>query len=160
MTYSELFDTSVKGIQDMVELIVLIIVIFLLVRVNEDLGTIEYVIYSVEPIITPLLLPGITLLVVAFLGFTTGNFWGTMGIVLPIILPLAQMSDVNLPLVLGAMVSGGVFGSHVCFFGDAVTLTSAATQINNMQQIRVTMPYALAALAISFVIFLGLGFIM
>lgn len=159
MTYSELFSTSVKGIQDMVELIVLIIAIFLLVRVNESLGTIEFVIYSVEPIITPLLLPGITLLVVAFLGFTTGNFWGTMGIVLPIILPLAQMSDVNIPLVLGAMVSGGVFGSHVCFFGDAVTLTSASTQVNNMAQIRVSLPYALTGLIISFFIYLGLGLV-
>ncbi|SFE60505.1 Na+/H+ antiporter NhaC family protein [Alteribacillus iranensis] len=159
MTYSELFDTSVKGIQDMVELIVLIIAIFLLVRVNENLGTIEYVITSVEPLITPLLLPGITLLVVAFLGFTTGNYWGTMGIVLPIILPLTQMSDVNTSLVLGAMVSGGVFGSHVCFFGDAVTLTSASTQVSNMSQIRVSFPYALAGLILSFFIFLGLGLI-
>jgi Na+/H+ antiporter NhaC len=160
MTYSELFKTSIKGIQDMVELIILIVAIFLLVRVNEDLGTIEYVIYSVEPIITPLLLPGITLLVVAFLGFATGNFWGTMGIVLPIILPLAHMSDVNIPLVLGAMVSGGVFGSHVCFFGDAVTLTSGSTQVSNIAQIRVSMPYALLALVISFFVFLGLAFIM
>lgn len=160
MTYSELFETSIKGIQDMVELIILIVAIFLLVRVNGDLGTIEYVIQSLEPLITPVILPAITLLIVAFLGFSTGNYWGTMGIVLPIILPLAQMSDVNLSLVLGAMVSGGVFGSHVCFFGDAVTLTSASTQVNNMDQIKVTMPYALAALAISFVIFLGLGFIM
>ncbi|MFD1707373.1 Na+/H+ antiporter NhaC family protein [Siminovitchia sediminis] len=159
MTYSELFETSIKGIQDMVELIILIVAIFLLVRVNENLGTIEFVIHSVKPIITPILLPGITLLVVAFLGFTTGNYWGTMGIVLPIILPLAQISDVNLSLVLGAMVSGGVFGSHVCFFGDAVTLTSASTQVSNMAQIRVSLPYALAGLLISFVIFLGLGFI-
>lgn len=160
MTYSELFKTSIKGIQDMVELIILIVAIFLLVRFNEDLGTIEFVINSVEPILTPMLLPAITLLVVAFLGFSTGNYWGTMGIVLPIILPLAQVSDVNISLVLGAMVSGGVFGSQICFFGDAVTLTSASTQVNNMDQIRVALPYALAALGISFVIFLGLGFIM
>ncbi|WP_240374006.1 Na+/H+ antiporter NhaC family protein [Bacillus piscicola] len=160
MTYSELFETSVKGVQDMVELIVLIIAIFLLVRVNEDLGTIEFVIHSVEPLITPLLLPGITLLVVAFLGFTTGNYWGTMGIVLPIILPLTQLSDVSVPLVLGAMVSGGVFGSQVCFFGDAVTLTSASTQVDNMSQIKVSFPYALFGLLLSFFIFLGLGLIM
>ncbi|MFD1706711.1 Na+/H+ antiporter NhaC family protein [Siminovitchia sediminis] len=160
MTYSELFETSIKGIQDMVELIILIIAIFLLVKINEDLGTIEFVINAVEPIITPLLLPGITLLVVAFLGFTTGNYWGTMGIVLPIILPLAHASDVNTALVLGAMVSGGVFGSHVCFFGDSVTLTSASTQVSNMAQIRVSLPYALAGLIISFFIYLGLGLIM
>lgn len=159
MTYSELFKTSVKGIQDMVELIILIVAIFLLVKINEDLGTIEYVITTVEPIITPMLLPGITLLVVAFLGFTTGNFWGTMGIVLPIVLPLAEMGDVSIPLVLGALVSGGVFGSHVCFFGDAVTLTSASTQVNNIAQIKVSLPYALAVLLISFVIFFCLGFI-
>lgn len=160
MDYSELFQTSIKGIQDMVELIVLIVAIFLLVRVNEELGTIEYVITTVEPIITPLLLPSITLLVVAFLGFTTGNYWGTMGITLPIILPLAQMAGVEIALVLGAMVSGGVFGSHVCFFGDAVTLTSASTQVDNISQIKVSLPYALLGLFISFFIFLGLSLIM
>lgn len=159
MTYSELYETTIKGIQDMVDLIILIIAIFLLVSINEDLGTIEYVITSVEPLITPTLLPGITLLIVAFLGFATGNYWGTMGIVLPIILPLAQMSDVNMSLVLGAMVSGGVFGSHVCFFGDAVTLTSASTQVSNMDQIRISFPYALVGLFISFFIYLGLGMI-
>lgn len=160
MTYSELFSTSIKGIQDMVELIILIVAIFLLVRINGDLGTIEYVIATVEPIITPAILPAVTLLVVSFLGFATGNYWGTMGIVLPIVLPLATISDVNLSLLLGAMVSGGVFGSHVCFFGDAVTLTSASTQVSNMSQIRVALPYALLGLAISFIVFLGLGIIM
>lgn len=159
MTYQELYHSSVKGIQDMVELIVLIVFIFLLVRINENLGTIEYVITTVEPIITPMLLPGITLLVVAFLGFTTGNFWGTMGIVLPIVLPLAESGGVSIPLVLGAMVSGGVFGSHVCFFGDAVTLSSASTQVSNMSQIRVSLPYAISGLLISFIIYFVLGFI-
>lgn len=160
MTYSELFSTSIKGIQDMVELIILIIAIFLLVRANEELGTIEYVITTVEPIITPALLPAITLIVVAFLGFTTGNYWGTMGIVLPIILPLAEVSGVNISLLLGAMVSGGVFGSQVCFFGDAVTLSSASTQVGNMDQIRVAIPYALAGLILSFLIFIVLGIVM
>ena len=96
---------------------------------------------------------------VAFLGFTTGNFWGTMGIVLPIVLPLAESGGVSIPLVLGAMVSGGVFGSHVCFFGDAVTLSSASTQVSNMSQIRVSLPYAISGLLISFIIYFVLGFI-
>lgn len=160
MSYSELFDAFIKGVEEMVFLIILIIIVFVFVNANDGLGTIPYVIDTVQPFIQGSLLPAITLLVVAALAFSTGNFWGTIAIVLPIVMPLAEINDVNIFLTTGAVISGAVFGSHVCFFSDSVTLSSASTQVSNMDQIKVTLPYALVSLLISAIIFIGLGLIM
>ncbi|MBR2615942.1 MAG: hypothetical protein IKC69_04625, partial [Clostridia bacterium] len=40
-------------------------------------------------------------------------------IALPIIIPLAMNIGVSMPLVVGACISAGVFGSHICFYSDA-----------------------------------------
>lgn len=160
MTYEEVFNSVIDGIKSMVFLIVFVMFLFLLVRVNEELGFIVYVIETVKPIMIGGLLPAVTFLVIGLMGFTTGSFWGTMAIAIPIIVPLAEIGGVNIYLTLGALISGAVFGSHACFFGDAVLLSSTAAQIKPMDQIRVALPYALTGVAVSTVLYLIFGFIM
>ncbi len=89
----------------------------------------------------------------------TGSFWGTMTISSPILIPLANILGTDVILVGGAIVSAGAFGSHTCFFGDAVTLASAVTGITNTDYAKTAIPMIIAPAALAIVLFAVFGFI-
>ena len=160
MTISEFCDTSFKGFTSMAFVTGLVLISFMLTKVNDELGLTPYIINKVEPLLSPALLPMITFFLVAFLAFACGSFWGIIAIVAPIIIPLAQALDCNVFLIGAAMISGTVFASHTCFYADAVTLISQGTQIQNIDYARTAIPIAVIPVVLSGIMFLIFGFMM
>ena len=80
-------------------------------------------------------------------------------IALPIVIPLAQNLDADVTLAVSAVLSAGVFGSHICFYSDATVITSAATGCNNFDHAMTQAPFGLLAAAVSAILFLIAGFI-
>ena len=132
---------------------------FLLQKANGELGLTEYVISVAEPVINAKLLPVISFIICSVIAAFTGSFWGTMTIASPILIPLATTLGADTILVGGAIVSAGAFGSHTCFFGDAVTLASAVTGISNTDYARTALPMIIAPTAIAIILFTIFGFI-
>lgn len=75
-------------------------------------------------------------------------------------MPLALSVDVNLALVNGVLISGGLVGSQTCFFGDAATLACTSTNITNSHYAHKILPLMLPPFILSAVLYLVLGFIM
>jgi Na+/H+ antiporter NhaC len=65
----------------------------------------------------------------------------------------------NMPLSIGAVLSAGVFGSHICFYSDATVLTSAACGCDNFKHALSQMPFGVLAAGFSAVAFGIAGFI-
>lgn len=159
MNINEFFDYSLEGFKDMILVTGIVLAAFVLQSGNEILGLTPFIIEGVEPILSPVLLPALTFIVISFLAFATGSFWGIAAIAFPIIIPLAQIMDVNVFLAGGAIVSAAAFGSHTCFYGDAVTLSCASTEIQNLDYAKTSTPLILLPTIIAVVIFLIFGFI-
>jgi Na+/H+ antiporter NhaC len=102
------------------------------------------------------LVPTVTFVVAAFLGFSTGTSWGTMAILMPIVIPLAH----ELPLAAGmseaadnaillasiaSVLSGSVFGDHCSPISDTTIMSSLASGADHVDHVRTQIPYALAA---------------
>ena len=66
---------------------------------------------------------------------------------------------VNVALAVSAVISAGVFGSHICFYSDATVITSAATGCDNFAHAKTQIPYGLLAAAITMILYLIAGFI-
>ncbi len=158
MTVAEFCDLSFKGFTSMAFVTGLVLTSFILGKANEGLGLTPYIIGQVEPLLSPALLPAITFLLVAFLAFACGSFWGIIAIVAPIIIPLALALDCNVYLIGAAMISGTVFASHTCFYADAVTLISATCQIQNTDYAKTAIPIAMIPVVISTILYLVFGF--
>ena len=99
-------------------------------------------------------------IIVGLLAFTTGSFWGVAAIAFPIIVPLADSMGVSLLLVSGAVISAASLGSHTCFYGDAVTLTSSACQIRNNDYARTVLPIVVLPFVLGCIAFLVAGVIL
>lgn len=159
MTVAEFCDISFKGFTSMSFVTGLVLTSFILGKANEELGLTPYIIDKVEPLLSPGLLPVIAFLLVAFLAFACGSFWGIIAIVAPIILPLAVAVDANVYLVGAAIISGTVFASHTCFYADAVTLISAGTQIQNTDYAKTAIPLTIIPVALSAILYLIFGMV-
>lgn len=160
MTLGQFCDHIVDGFKDMLYVTMLVLAAFVLQNFNDALGLTPYVIESVAPILSPALFPAVTFLVIAGLAFATGSFWGVAAISFPIILPLAVALDVNVFLAVGAVAAATAFGSHACFYSDAVTVTSAATGIKNMDYARTAIPLIGVSFVLGLIAYLIVGFIM
>lgn len=159
MSLNEFCDSTLNGFKDMVQVLGIIVAAFFLQQANDALGLTPFVIDSVQSFLSPALLPAVTFVIIAFLAFATGSFWGIAAIAFPIIIPLAQSMDVSVFLASGAIISSAAFGSHTCFYGDAVTLSCASSQIQNMDYAKTSIPLIALPAVIGVILFLTAGFI-
>jgi len=108
------------------------------------------------------LLPAAVFVVASLTSFTTGTSWGTMGILMPLALPLvfsispeADVASQHTVLVgvIAAVFSGAVFGDHASPLSDTTIVSSIACGIEPVEHVRTQLPYALAAGGVA--LFLG-----
>ena len=160
LTPEEFVDVSIEGFKSMLLPLLLMVLAFLFARVNAEIHFTEYVITTATGLVTPKLMPLIVFIALSITEFITGTNWGMYIIALPIVIPLAQNMGVNMALAVSAVLSAGVFGSHICFYSDATVITSSATGCDNMRHAVTQLPYGLLAAALSAVLFLIFGVIM
>jgi Na+/H+ antiporter NhaC len=139
--------------------LMLMVLAFLFAAANEQIGFVQYVITTAEPLMSPQLLPLIVFIVLGATEFITGTNWGMYIIALPIVIPLSMAVGANPILAVAAVLSAGVWGSHICFYSDATILTSAACGCDNFRHAITQMPFGFIAAGLSAIAFLIAGFI-
>ena len=107
------------------------------------------------------LLPAVIFILACFLSFSTGTAWGTFGILIPIVVPVAQVIDPNGSLVLislSATLAGSVFGDHCSPISDTTILSSAGAACTHIEHVSTQMPYACVVAVSSLVGYIVAGF--
>jgi len=94
------------------------------------------------------------------MAFSTGTSWGTFSIMMPIAIPMAAVIDANIPLVIAAVISGGVFGDHCSPISDTTIISAMAADCETIEHVRTQLPYALFSGFISLLLFLLFGFVL
>ncbi|WP_275286699.1 Na+/H+ antiporter NhaC family protein [Halomonas elongata] len=159
LSFHETFDTALEGFKAMIMPLGTLVAGFALKEVNDVLGLTDFVIGTVQPLMTAGLLPAVVFITMAFLAFATGSFWGLFAVAMPIVLPLAESVQADMPLVVGALISASAFGSHACFYGDSTVLSAQGSGCSPMAHALTQLPYVLIAAAIATVVFLTVGYL-
>jgi len=97
-------------------------------------------------------------LVASVMAFATGTSWGTFSIMLPIAVAVGDAAGAPAPLLIGAAVSGGVFGDHCSPISDTTIISSLAAGCDHIDHVRTQMPYALLSGVIALGMFAAAGF--
>src|SRR5210317_1856590 len=156
---SELMHVFMKGAGDLLPIAIILLLALTLGDVANALGTGVYVANVVSGNISPVLLPPLVFLVSAFIAFSVGSSWGTFAIMIPIAVPIAMTLGIPVPLMLGAAISGAIFGDHALPISDTTVLASMASASDHIDHVRTQLPYALIAAAIAALGFLLVGLI-
>jgi Na+/H+ antiporter NhaC len=158
LSAGETFDNILEGFKSMIDALAVLVAAFLFNEVNTALGLNEYIITTVQPLITAELLPFIIFSLMGFVSFATGSNWGVFVIILPIVATLGQNLGADMTLVIGATLSASTFGSHACFYSDATVLTSQASGCTPFQHAFTQLPYAVLAGILAAGAYLVLGY--
>ena len=89
------------------------------------------------------MLPAVTFLLAAVISFATGSSWGTIIIMMPLAVPAALATGAFMPVVIGAVLSGGLFGDHSSPVSETTILSSTGAGTAPLDHFRTQLPYAL-----------------
>ncbi len=150
---------SADGIRAMQAMVLILLFAFAIGQVTGEMKTGAYLASYADAALSPVWLAAVIFLLSAVISFSTGTSWGTFSIMVPIAVPLAAGMDANISLVLGAVISGGVFGDHCSPISDTTIITSMATGCDHVEHVKTQLPYALISGAIALILFAFFGMI-
>jgi len=154
---SELMQVFMKGAGALLPIAAILLLALALGDVARTLGTGIYVANLVGENIPVIFLAPLVFLVSAFIAFSVGSSWGTFAIMIPIAVPMATTLGLPVPLLLGAAVSGAIFGDHASPISDTTVVASMAAATDHIDHVRTQLPYALLAAGIATIGFLIAG---
>ena len=160
MTFSEFWDTFVKGFSDMLPIIILLISALTFQKIASEMKMTEFFVGICKPFMAGSVFPMITFIIVGLLAFMIANAWGVCTLVAPVLIPLGASVGANIVLVMAAILSGCAFGNHACFYCDTTVLASNGAGIDNLEHAGSQLPYVLIGAGVSIIGFLILGFVM
>ena len=154
---SKTMDLVLQGAGGMVPVVTVLLVSFAISAVARDLGTGVYLAGVAEAAMPAWLVPAVLFLVTSVVAFSTGTSWGTFAIMLPIAVPAAAVLGLDLPLVVGAVLSGGIFGDHCSPISDTTIIASMASGSDLVDHVNTQLPYAVLGGAAATVLFVAAG---
>jgi Na+/H+ antiporter NhaC len=150
----------ISGMRAMIIAIVILVLAWSLGSVTEILGTAPYLAQILSERLPLGLIPALVFVTAAAISFATGTSWGTMAILVPLVIPLTVglggavgfEGGGEYSILLGAISSvlaGAIFGDHCSPISDTTVMSSMASACDHMDHVRTQLPYALAVAAIT-----------
>lgn len=146
----------VAGIKAMFLALLVLTLAWSLSSVCSDLDTAQYLVGLSQQNLAPWLLPALTFVLAAAIAFATGSSWGTLGILEPLVIPIAHelatgaghaVGDPAYSAILfgsiASVLTGSVWGDHCSPISDTTILSSMATGCDHIAHVRTQLPYAL-----------------
>ncbi|MEP0546421.1 MAG: Na+/H+ antiporter NhaC family protein [Rhodothermales bacterium] len=155
LTLDESINAMYAGMKGMLLAIIILVLAWALSGVNDVLGTADYLIAVLSGNVSPGFVPTIVFVLAALTAFSTGSSWGTMGILMPLVVPLAygvlaadglHTNDEYHHIIysaVSAVLAGAVWGDHCSPISDTTILSSLASSCDHIDHVRTQLPYAL-----------------
>ena len=142
-TWKSLLDTGYKGMAEMLPVTTIMLLAFALGSSMQALGTGPFMAGMVSAALPLWLVAPMLFITAGVVSVTTGTSWGTYGILIPVAIPMAQLTGLPVELLLAAVLGGGVFGDHCSPISDSTVLASLAAGCDHLDHVRTQLPYAL-----------------
>ena len=152
-----------RGISTIISPCFVLIAAWCLSGTLRELGAASFLSHALSDSFPPTLFPLSVFLLGVLISFTTGTSWGTMGVLMPLTIPvcfsLAPESDTLIASAIAAVFSGAVFGDHCSPISDTTIVSAVACEISPYDHFLTQLPYALtAAIVAALAGFIPIGF--
>ena len=142
-----------EGLKSMLFAMIILVLAWALSEITEVLHTADYLVSILGEALPAGVVPAIVFVLAAATAFATGSSWGTMGILMPLVIPLVwailgqnDMADPAHYHILYSSVScvlaGAVWGDHCSPISDTTILSSMASGCDHIEHVRTQLPYA------------------
>ncbi|MCF4114833.1 MULTISPECIES: Na+/H+ antiporter NhaC family protein [Dethiosulfovibrio] len=150
---SSMFRGFMKGAQSIFVGSLILIFAWGIGSAIKSVGTAGYIVSVAGDILSPGWIPLLTFFVGAVISFCTGTSYGTMGILMPIVVPLVASVSANggvdpmthMVPTIGAVFAGAVWGDHCSPISDTTIMSSMFSGADHMDHVNTQAPYAMLA---------------
>ena len=153
------FALGLKGFKNMLTPLLMVVLAYMFADGIKALGFMDYVVDVVSNNVPIWALPALIFIVFGLTEFIMGLSWGMYAIAIPLVTVLAFNLGIHPGLLIAAVVSAGVWGSHVCFYSDATILSSSAAGCDNFEHATSQLPYGLIAAGLALIGFIITGIV-
>jgi Na+/H+ antiporter NhaC len=163
LTLEQTVNSWYAGMRNTLYAIIILVMAWALSAITQELHAAEYLVVRFGSDLSPHLLPGLTFVLAALISFAIGSCFGTIGIVMPIVVPLtwgvlaqhgmvgsAELHPIYLA-VIASVLAGSIWGDHSSPISDTTILSSMSASCDHLEHVRTQMPYALAVGAVALV---------
>ena len=157
-------DAWYEGLKSMLFAMIILVLAWGLSNITEVLHTADYLVSILGEWLPAGVVPAIIFVLAAATAFATGSSWGTMGILMPLVVPLAWAVLVKNGMAtpgnyhilyssVSCVLAGAVWGDHCSPISDTTILSSMASGCDHIEHVRTQLPYAMSVGLIA--LFLG-----
>jgi Na+/H+ antiporter NhaC len=142
----ETVNTWLTGVKSLNITAVILLLAWSLSSVMKELKTAEYIVTLLSGNYPPVLLPATIFLFGSIISFATGTSYGTMGILMPLAIPLSYNIDPShsyLIINISAVLTGAIFGDHCSPISDTTILSSMGAASDHIDHTKTQLIYAI-----------------
>lgn len=158
LNIDDFFKELFIGYANMLKISSIMILAFLMGNVSAELNTGAYIAQVTQGVMAPGFSIGFIFIISAIMSLATGTSWGTFAIMIPIGVQLGLSVGMPVEYMIGAAISGSIFGDMTSPISADAIVASMATDCEHIEHIRTQMPYALVTASAVLAIYLYLGF--
>ncbi|MFT9495032.1 Na+/H+ antiporter NhaC family protein [Anaerosolibacter sp.] len=152
---SKIFKGCMEGMRAIVYGTLILIFAWSIGSAIKEVGTAKFIVSITQGVISPGVIPLITFIVASMISFSTGTTYGTIAVMMPIVLPMIHESSMAAAIdpmtflfaTIGAVFGGSVFGDHCSPISDTTIMSSMFTGSDHMDHVNTQIPYALMGAA-------------
>ncbi len=153
LNLEETVEAWYEGLKSMLFAMIVLLLAWSLASTTDVLHTAEFLGSALSDAIPAGLIPAIIFVLAALISFATGTSWGTMGILMPLVIPLTwnimQANGIAEPShyyilynAVSCVLAGAVFGDHCSPISDTTILSSMASGCDHIAHVNTQLPYA------------------
>ncbi len=150
----------ITGCGNMMDIVTVMVFAYALSDLLGGLGTAGYLSAALVKLISPAIFTAVAFLFTCLISFSTGSSAGTIAIMMPILLPMAMALNVHIPMIVGAIAGGAVFGDHTSPISDTTIMSCSSTDCDVVSHVKTQLPYSLCFAGAALVLYLILGFVL
>ncbi|MDG1166073.1 MAG: Na+/H+ antiporter NhaC family protein [Porticoccaceae bacterium] len=137
------FTLYLESMSKVVTVLIILVLAWSLGAIGKDLGAPAYISALIDGRLPVYLIPASAFVVGGIISFSTGSSWGTYGILIPLMIPIAVQFDVPMYVAIGAVLSGGLFGDHCSPISDTTILSATGAGCSQVDHVKTQFPYSL-----------------
>lgn len=145
-TWGQAVEAWINGMKSLIITGAVLLLAWSLSEVITDLGTAQFLVSLLSDSMPAFLLPSVIFILGSIISFATGTSYGTMGILMPLSIPLAAALSPDPEFIImsaGAVLTGAIFGDHCSPISDTTILSSMGAGVNHMEHVKTQIPYAI-----------------
>ncbi len=153
MRLEGVIEAWLDGMQTTFAAMIILVLSWALADITQSLHTSDFLINFLGANLNAAFLPSISFILAGIIALTTGTSWGSMGIMMPLVLPLSwSMLSMdggagmeNSPVLfasIAAVLAGASWGDHCSPISDTTILSSIASECDHIEHVRTQLPYA------------------